>query len=122
MAVIHNCPIKATCTIYITRSQNLNFERKKNNVIHLSEWILFKVSAQSNIHSLYQKSPGFEPQLVKCYFSIATYYYRYFSDLIKSVARMSRRGVWQLNKLVFNYCDHSGSSRGARCDPSSPSA
>ncbi|GAB4815870.1 hypothetical protein N2152v2_002916 [Parachlorella kessleri] len=27
---------------------------------------------------------------------------------------MSRRGVWQLKKLVLNYCDHSGSSKGAR--------
>lgn len=27
---------------------------------------------------------------------------------------MSRRGVWQLKKLVLHYCDKSGSSRGAR--------
>jgi len=27
---------------------------------------------------------------------------------------MSRRGVWQLQRIVFNYCNHSGSSRGAR--------
>lgn len=27
---------------------------------------------------------------------------------------MSRRGVWQLRNIVFNYCNHSGSSRGAR--------
>lgn len=27
---------------------------------------------------------------------------------------MSRRGVWQLRQVVFNYCNHSGSSRGAR--------
>lgn len=30
---------------------------------------------------------------------------------------MARRGVWQLQRLVFNYCEHSGSSRGARCGP-----
>ena len=27
---------------------------------------------------------------------------------------MSRRGVSQLQRIVFNYCNHSGSSRGAR--------
>ena len=27
---------------------------------------------------------------------------------------MARRGVWQLKKLVINYCDHSGSSIGTR--------
>lgn len=27
---------------------------------------------------------------------------------------MSRRGVWQLQRIAFNYCEHSGSSRGAR--------
>ena len=27
---------------------------------------------------------------------------------------MARRGTWQLEKLVMNYCDHSGSSAGAR--------
>lgn len=27
---------------------------------------------------------------------------------------MSRRGVWQLQRIIFNYCNHSGSSRGAR--------
>lgn len=27
---------------------------------------------------------------------------------------MSRRGVWQLKKLVLHYCDKSGSSRGTR--------
>jgi hypothetical protein len=29
---------------------------------------------------------------------------------------MSRRGVWQLTKLTVNYCAHSGSSRGVRCE------
>jgi large subunit ribosomal protein L43 len=28
---------------------------------------------------------------------------------------MAQRGVWQLRKLVVNYCDFGGSSRGARC-------
>lgn len=27
---------------------------------------------------------------------------------------MSRRGMWQLQRIAFNYCEHSGSSRGAR--------
>lgn len=27
---------------------------------------------------------------------------------------MARRGVWQLQKLVLNYCEFSGSSRGVR--------
>ncbi|KAL6771104.1 MRPL43 [Auxenochlorella protothecoides x Auxenochlorella symbiontica] len=27
---------------------------------------------------------------------------------------MARQGVWQLQKLVLNYCEFSGSSRGAR--------
>lgn len=27
---------------------------------------------------------------------------------------MAVRGVWQLKKLVLYFCDHSGSSRGAR--------
>lgn len=29
---------------------------------------------------------------------------------------MSRLGVWQLRKLVLNYCEFSGSSRGVRCE------
>jgi len=28
--------------------------------------------------------------------------------------RMCTRGVWQLNKLVVRYCEHSGSSQGVR--------
>lgn len=43
--------------------------------------------------------------------------------LAKSAARfspplllvMARRGVWQLQKLTVSYCEHSGSSAGARC-------
>lgn len=27
---------------------------------------------------------------------------------------MTQRGVWQLKRLTVSYCDHSGSSRGAR--------
>jgi len=31
-------------------------------------------------------------------------------------SRMALRGVWQLQKLVVNYCDWGGSSRGIRYD------
>src|SRR5690606_35061067 len=27
---------------------------------------------------------------------------------------MSKNGVWQLTRIILNYCDHSGSSKGVR--------
>lgn len=35
---------------------------------------------------------------------------------VRPCSRMALRGVWQLQKLVVNYCDWGGSSRGIRYD------
>jgi hypothetical protein len=40
--------------------------------------------------------------------------YAYVLYWVCLCGRMALRGVWQLQKLVVNYCDWGGSSRGIR--------
>jgi hypothetical protein len=42
--------------------------------------------------------------------------YAYVLYWVHPFGRMALRGVWQLQKLVVNYCDWGGSSRGIRYD------
>jgi len=42
--------------------------------------------------------------------------YAYVLYCGRPCGRMALRGVWQLQKLVVNYCDWGGSSRGIRYD------